>query len=166
MVRLYDEKYEAAFGLLFYYNKLVNVLLYQKPSPMKAITFILLSFLSLPANKFADFSYTDDCGNTIVVDEKASLPAIIDNQFLKENISSKYFGECDGNEQPKVNCRITSFIKKGRMCYELVVVKQPIDRDIETMLRHGFGYIHYKMKLKKVKGIITLESVEYLYSEL
>lgn len=134
---------------------------------MKTICYIVVLFFSASiANAQTVFSYTDDCGNTIVIDEKAGLPEIINNQFLKENLSSKYFGECDGNEQLKVSCRITSFIKKNQMSYELVVVKQPIDRDIETMLRYGIGYIHYKMKLKKVKGVITLQSVEYLYSEL
>jgi hypothetical protein len=138
-----------------------------------AVVILEISLLSVPklmaqSDNKKHFSYTDNHGDTIIVENIKNLPKKLNTTFFQQNITSEYFlSESDLNNNMRLPYRIfitkikTKNINKFEMRVLVCVNSKSPPLEI---LSHG--YSGYKLTIKKVNEKWCVDSIIHLYIEI
>ena len=112
------------------------------------------------------YNYVDKFENTISIENLDRLPRHLDTTFLKSNLTGLHFN-------PNLTESLLRFdfiifevktIKKSKE-YELRVMAVPHSSDPLVLLKYE-NCIHYRLTIKNVNKVKTIEKVDALYGEI
>jgi hypothetical protein len=112
------------------------------------------------------FSFVDKFENTISIENIYKLPKHLDTTFFKSNLTGLHFNQKLTESSLRFEYIIfeVKTIKKSKE-YELRVLAVPETNDPLIQSKYE-NCIYYRLTIKKVNNVITLEKVGFLYYEI
>ncbi len=129
--------------------------------------FLLFSGILCAQNK-SDFSFTDQKGNQMVVEDLKSLPSFMDSAFLKNELYPYLFKNHKMKENSVPEWASVEIFKIRKWhCYKIMVcygplIKRPKVEDLPELLGHQGGGTQGRMKIKRhLKRRYSISSFEW-----
>jgi len=126
--------------------------------------FILLISFGFTSSQETEFSFEDEYGNTITIQNFDIISDKIDKQILIDNIKGSLFNSEIVESDVRFDIIISDFKKVNRNNYKFRIIQHPRTKDIRTQLKYMGGGKYYKLKMKITKRKTEFIGVEYLYS--
>ena len=125
--------------------------------------FIALSFgFQSVDNTLIEF--TDEYGNEFNISSSESVFQNLTAEFLKENLNGTYFVKNLAESECDYNIGIEIY-KINRNNYRLRLMVIPETDNVREILKYQ-GFSNYKLKIKRKRKLIELESIEFMYGEI
>jgi len=125
--------------------------------------FIALSFgFQSVDNSLIEF--TDEYGNEFNISSSESVFETLTVEFLKENLNGTYFVKNLAESECDYNIGIEIY-KINRNNYRLRLMVIPETDNVREILKYQ-GFSNYKLKIKRKRKLIELESIEFMYGEI